>query len=232
MKINKTLILLTFVLSSCMVHAQSKVGIKLYQNTDLFTTEKYYRREKISGENHFNFHRFSVALNIEKKRWSHELEFFIPEIAKDIDRLQFPFAYQFRSDDDFFHGEASTYSLRYELTKTLSGKDKKFSFHAGLALNPYYLHIEYIPHHEFVYYWSTKFYGVAVNISPRMSFRPAARFVVDVSLPLKLYDLRGEKNRVANPAIPISQQTTEDFDSVFLESVYSLRVGLTYVFKR
>ena len=108
-----------------------------------------------------------------------------------------------------FDGEASSYSLRYELSKRLTNESKRFGLYIGAGINPYYVHLEYIPNDETTYYWSTKLYGFALNFVPRISYKISRRFNVDLNVPLKVYDLRVEKNQVNNPAIPIRQQTTE-----------------------
>jgi hypothetical protein len=158
----KTFCTFAFILTLTSTFAQSKIGVKIYQNSDRFTSEKYNRnRVKIEEEDHLNFNRFSIAVQVLKKKWTHELELFAPEISKDADKIQFPYDYQFRTDGSF-HNEASSYSLRYEIIRTFSDPSNVISFSTGLALNPYYVHIEYIPDNEFVYYWSTKLYGSVI----------------------------------------------------------------------
>jgi hypothetical protein len=118
--------------------------------------------------------------------------------------------------------------LRYELSKTLTSKDKPFAFLLGVGINPYYVHIEYEPNVETVYYSSKQLYGFALNITPRIKYKLSQRFGIDLNVPLKVYDLRGEKNHVKNPSIPIRQQTANGYSNIFLESVYTIRLGLKY----
>ncbi|HEX6890859.1 MAG TPA: hypothetical protein VF141_09200, partial [Chryseolinea sp.] len=88
------------------------------------------------------------------------------------------------------------------------------------------------PNVETTYYWSTELYGFVLNFTPRVNYNISRRFNVDLNVPLKIYDLRGEKNEVNNPAIPIRQQTTNDVDHIFFESAYTIRLGLEYKFAR
>ena len=161
----------------------------------------------------------------------HEIEFFIPEISKSLDDIQYPMNYEFRKDVTF-DGEGTSYSLRYELSKTLTDESKRFGFAIGAGINPYYVHLEYIPNVETTYYWSTQLYGFALNFIPRINYKISRRFNIDLNVPLKIYDLRLEKNEVANPAIPIRQQNTNGSDHIFFESAYTIRLGLAYKFTR
>jgi hypothetical protein len=212
---------------------QNSFGVKIYQNTDIFETQYYESRTRnVTKVENLNFGRISLAMDIDtKKGYTHEIEFLIPEVSKSLDDVHFPLNYKFRKDETF-DGEASSYSLRYEVSKTLTNKAKRFSFLLGVGINPYYVHIEYEPNVETTYYWSTKLYGFALNITPRIKYKFSQRFSIDLNVPLKIYDLRGEKIRIKNPVIPIRQQTTNDYDNIFLESAYTIRLGLMYKLKK
>jgi hypothetical protein len=208
---------------------QNSFGIKIYQNTDIFETQYYESKTSpVSKVGNFNFDRITLAIDIDtKKGYTHEIEFLIPEVSKSLDDVQFPLNYKFRKGETF-DGEASTYSLRYEIGKTLINKAKRFSFLLGVGINPYYIRIEYEPNVETSYYWSTKLYGFALNMTPRINYKLSQRFSIDLNVPLKIYDLRGEKNNIKNPLIPIRQQTTNDYSNIFFESAYTIRFGLMY----
>jgi len=223
-------IVLTALSISSMIcsFGQNNIGIKIYQNTDLFETQYESRFGQVTKVENVNISRISMAVDIEtKKGYTHELEFLIPEISKSLDDVQFPLNYEFRKDQTF-DGYADSFSLRYELSKTLTNKARRFAFLLGVGINPYYVHIEYEPNVETTYYWSTKLYGFALNVTPRIKYKLSQRFSIDLNVPLKIYDLRGERNRVKNPAIPIRQQTFNDNNSIFFENVYTLRFGLMY----
>lgn len=180
-----------------------------------------------------NFNRISLAIDIgTKKGYTHEIEFLIPELSKSYKDIQYPMNYEFRKENSSFDGEISSYSLRYELSKTLTNKDKKLGFHLGAGINPYYVLVEYIPNVQNTYYSSTKVYGFALNLVPRIKYKISSRFFIDLNVPLKVYDLRAEKYRVKNPAIPINQQTKIDYSNTFFESVYTFRLGLMYRLSR
>lgn len=212
---------------------QNSFEVKIYQNTDIFKTQYYESSTRtVTSVENLNFGRISLVIDIDtKKACTHEIEFLIPEVSKRLDGVQFPLNYKFRKGETF-DGEASSYSLRYEIGKALTKKAKRFSFLLGVGINPYYVHVEYEPNVEMTYYWSTKLYGFALNITPRIKYKFSQRFSIDLNVPLKIYDLRGEKNKVKNPATPIRQQTTNEYSNIFLESAYTIRLGLRYKINR
>ena len=228
-----TLLTALLVVSSIWSFGQSTFGIKVYQNTDLFKTiYNESRNNLMTSSEQVNFSRISLAMDMHTKNgFLHEVEFFMPEISKSLEDIQYPMNYEFRKDVSF-DGEASSFSLRYELSKRLTNESKRFGFYIGAGVNPYYVHLEYIPNVETTYYWSTKLYGFALNFTPRIAYKISRRFNVDLNVPLKVYDLRGEKNQVNNPAIPIRHQTTTDVDHIFFESAYTIRLGIEYKFAR
>jgi len=170
---------------------QSSVAVKIYQNTDLFKIiYNEGRNNLVTSSDQVNFNRISLAVDFHtKKRFVHEIEFFIPEISKSLDDVQYPMNYEFRKDVTF-DGEGTSYSLRYELSKALTDESKRFGFAIGAGINPYYVHLEYIPNVETTYYWSTMLYGFALNFTPRINYQISRRLNIDLNVPLKIYDLR------------------------------------------
>lgn len=226
---NLKILTVYFLLIAMCSYGQQKFAIKVYQNTDLFeATYNEQRTDQLTKYNYLNFHRISVALAITSKNdLIHELEILMPEITKPTDDIQYPMNYAFRKDITF-DSKASSYSFRYEVSKSLTAQSARFAFDLGLGINPYYVHIEYVPKVEATYYWSAKLYGMVFNIIPSVKYRLSNRFSIDLNMPLKIYDLRGERNQVDNPAIPKRQQTTKDVDNVFFEQAYTIRLGLMY----
>lgn len=208
---------------------QKSFGIKIYQNTDIFDIEYYGNRNSPpTAVDIVNFNRISFAANIQtKKAFIHEVELIIPEISKSLDKIQYPINYEFRKGDTF-DGEISSYSLRYEVSRTLTNEIKRFALGIGTGINPYYILIEYIPNVESTYYASTKLFGFAVNLTPRISYNFTNQLSVDLSVPLKIYDLRSEKVHFDNPAIPIRQQTVTDVHNIFFERAYTIRLGVMF----
>lgn len=227
-----TRITVTAIFISITIHSfgQNNFGIKAYQNTDIF--EIQYSEsitDEVATVDKVNFTRLSLAIDIQtKKGFTHEIEFLIPEVSKSCDNIQYPMNYEFQKKTPDFEGQASSYSLRYELSRTLTNKVKKIGFHLGAGINPYYVLIEYIPNVDTRYYSSTKLYGFVLNMVPRIKYKLSPRFIIDLNVPLKVYDLRAEKYHVKNPSIPVHQQTKIDYSNNFFESVYTLRFGLMY----
>lgn len=218
------------ILSAICSLGQRNFAIKIYQNTDIFEIQYYERitnAVEIFDEVHFT--RLSLAVDMEtKKGFTHEIEFLIPEVSKSFDNIQYPMNYVFQKKAPDFDGQVSSYSLRYEFSKTLTNKNKRLGFDLGIGINPYYVLVEYIPTIETRYYSSTKLYGFVLNMVPRIKYKLSPRFSIDFNVPLNIYDLRAEKFRVKNPAIPIDQQMNNRYRHIFFESTYTFRVGLMY----
>ncbi len=222
--------LLLFAISSS---AQRSFQVKVYQNTDYFDVSYYNSQTNSSrNSNELNFSRISLAFAINtRKNFVHEIEIIIPELSKSIYNVKLPLDYSFQ-DDGPRVGTISTYSFRYELSKVLSNPSKKFRFNLGLAINPYFTDTEYEPENSIAYYKSnTKLFGVSFNIVPRINYNITDRILIDLNIPFKLYDLQNKETRINNPALPIRQQTSSEFTNVFFEDVYTIRLGVSYVFK-
>jgi hypothetical protein len=218
---------LVIVISS---FAQNKFGIKIYQNTDIFNTEYYWRNDRSTSVDNLNFKRISLALEMHtKKGYVHEIEFLLPEISKELDNIQYPLKYKFKKDITL-DSEGSAYSFRYELSKILTNETKPFSFEFGIGINPYYVDIEYIPNVETTYYSYEKLYGCALNMIPGIRYKVSQRFNIDLNVPLRIYELRGVEHHIKNPSIPIRQQTANGYSHIFFESAYTIRLGLGYIF--
>jgi hypothetical protein len=226
----KYALIITF-LASINSFGQSKIGVKLYQNTDFFDATYYNSQANEFEEiSHINFNRFSVAIDINgKNNLNHEIEAFIPEITRSITHVQFPLEYEFRRSSSF-ESKISSYALRYEINKTLTHLSKPLAFNVGLALNPYFVNVEYEPNNSATFYRSEKYYGGSFNVIPRMIFRLSNRFTADLNVPFKIFDIWREEDQVNNPFIPITQQRKKDWNHSFLEDAYTIRLGITYYF--
>lgn len=232
MEIRKLALTVSFILIAIFSSGQTGYGLKIYQNTDIFETRYHSRFNEVTKVENINFSRISLAIDLDtKRRYTHEIEILIPEFSKPLDNVKFPLNYEFRKDDTI-EGKASTFSLRYELSKALTAQDKHFAFLLGAGINPYYVYIEYEPNVSNTYYWSTKLYGFALNITPRVMYRFSQRFSADLNFPFKIYDLRGESNYVDNPSIPIRQRKTTDTSHIFFDQVYTVRIGFMYKLNR
>ncbi|MEJ1236586.1 hypothetical protein WBG78_00570 [Chryseolinea sp. T2] len=228
----KSLIALFFMLTSAIsVIAQKSFSIKLYQNSDFFDSEiNDWDTRTTTTVHNANFNRFSVAVSLtSKKRFTHELEIFIPEFSKSLGDLQYPMDYSI-SKGSSIEGKAGSWSLRYELSKVLTKANKGLQFSAGAGINPYLVRIEYFSNNPQTYYSSSDLYGAAITIVPRVSYKLFPAFSLELSMPFKVYDLRVNQRRIDNPAIPIAQQETKSYNSIFFESVYTIRLGLSYTF--
>jgi hypothetical protein len=211
---------------------QNSAGLKIYHNTDLFTvTYADSRNGTVTEQRELKYNRFSIALNLRKtNRISHELEFFMPQFSKPLERIQYPANYSFKKDE-WYDSKVTSWAIRYELSKSLSATGK-LGLNVGAGINPFFAHIEYFPNSQDIYYVSSKIYGAAVNIIPRLNYSFGQRVNLDFNIPFKVYDLRAEKQRIHNPAIPIRHQQALVFKNLFFERAYTIRIGITYILNK
>ncbi|HZY79656.1 MAG TPA: hypothetical protein VFE50_09045 [Cyclobacteriaceae bacterium] len=224
----KSIVVAVFIFGSLQCFAQRSVGVKIYQNTDVFEKQYYDSRFGVTTKvNSVNYSRVSVALSIDRKNgWVQEVEVLMPEISRPLEKAQYPMNYKFRQGE--FNGKVSAYSARYELNRLLTNAESRIAFFFGVGLNPYFVNAVYSPTSPNWFKSSTATYGVVLNITPRVAYRISERFSVDVNVPFKVYDLRGEYNYYRNPAIPMRQRKENTFSSVFFEQAYTFRVGVLY----
>src|SRR6187402_386592 len=111
-----------FISNTLFSFGQKSFGIKIYQNTDIFEIQYVeFRTNDVEKVDKVNFTRVSLAVGIDtKKGYTHEIEFLIPEVSKSYDNIQYPMNYEFKKKMQDFEGQASSYSLRYEVSKTLT----------------------------------------------------------------------------------------------------------------
>ncbi len=226
------LLLSSFLMFAIGSLAQRSFQAKVYQNTDYFNVS-YYNSQTNSTRNSnvLNFTRISLAFVINtSKNLTHEIEFLIPELSKSIYKVKLPLDYSFK-EDDRMKSTISTYSFRYELSKALFNRSKKMVFNLGLGVNPYYTKTEYEPTVANVYYSFVQLYGASVNVIPRINFNITDKIVLDLNIPLKLYDLQNKETHVNNPSLPIRQQSSSEVTDVFFEQAYTIRLGMSYAFR-
>jgi hypothetical protein len=223
--------LLAFLITTSS-YGQTRFGLKVYQNTDIFSA-RYYdsQNDKTTKHNYVKFNRISVAFNLySKRRLVHEIEVLLPEISKSTDRVNFPLDYEFKKMDSSWESIISTYSLRYELSKILTEPSKRLIFSLGFGANPYLTNTEYTPNIPNTYYSNTRVYGLSLNLIPRVTFKVSNNVNIDLNIPFKLYDFKKEETTIKNPNIPIHQQTSKNTHGDFFEKAYSIRLGVGVLF--
>jgi hypothetical protein len=227
------LLALIAVLATNAVSGQTRIQLKLYQNTDFFNVSYQNSDTQETRETDVtNFDRISLAVAFSGNRnLSHEIEFFVPERSRSIYDVKFPMDYEFR-ESYRFTSEISTYSFRYELDKSFNPSNRVF-FSLGVGINPYYTKSEYEPTMPNTYYRGVKIFGVSLNVVPRINFKITPRFLMEFNIPFKIYDLRDKESEIHNPAIPIRDQVMkDDLKHIFFESTYTLRLGIVYILKK
>jgi hypothetical protein len=204
------------------------VQVKVYQNTDRYSsTYNNSFEETTREEDQLNFNRISVAVGLSAKhRVRHELELFIPELGTTIHEVKFPLRHEFY-DRPIDEATVSTYSMRYEVSKEFDSS-RKLYFSLGAGINPYLVATDYESQVSWAYDVHTKTWGFSTNVIPRVIFRFSERFMADLNVPLKIYDLRINDQRIMNPQIPKEHQASRETENIFFEQTYTIRLGFAY----
>ncbi len=183
--------------AATIVFAQKEINLKLYQNTDFFPVQNPPSQQ-------VKFNRFSLAASLQgKRKLVHELELFIPEISKPIDQASFPMTYEFYGETSNTKNTFTSFSFRYELS-TILHQSKRLAFGLGGGINPYYTKTESVPLVPFVFYRYAKKYGFSLNFIPRVMYTISAKILLDLNIPIKVYDLREEEQKIGEPRHPHS----------------------------
>jgi hypothetical protein len=224
----KKILILCLALSGVNLFAQQRTSFKIYQNTDFFQTvlNEWWKNQR-NEVDVVNFNRVSIAVAY-KFRLSHELELFIPEFSKPAEDMSFPFNYEINKDPRW-QSKANSYSFRYEISKVLTKGLKPLQFSVGAGVNPYFVAVENIPTTPIAAYPSSrKWYGSTLNFTPRVTYDLTERLYLDLSVPVKVFDYRFQKEHVENPNIPLRQQVNLTQQVIFFERAYTIRFGVGY----
>jgi hypothetical protein len=228
----KTCLSFLLAILSLAASAQQRWGIKVYHNTDLFSKDYYDEvNDQYRDTRDLHNDRFSIALQIQPtKTLSHEIELFIPQVNKLPEDISFPINYEFR-ESEFLDTEVDAYSVRYELIERISKKNKPITFHSGFGVNPYYVNVDYTRNtpNVSVYDSHTSYFGFSFTVVPRAVISLTDRLKLDIDIPVRVYTLRVENYKTDNPAVPSDRQESQEVRHKFLESVYTLRVGLSFL---
>ncbi len=228
-RIRTRLLTILFVWQAFYVFGQQGQSFKLYQNTDIFQIQcrRLNPREE-TKQVKVNFSRISLAFVFHsRKRSFHEVELQIPEFSKPIEKLDFPLEYIIFKGESFDQ-TANSFSFRYEFGKLLGDKSKPINFLLSTGINPYYVQLEYVPNIPNDFYRLTTYYGFALNATPRLYFKLNRRFNIDLNLPIRIYNFQKATYRIDNPILPVRQQRLMETNHLFLEPVYTLRLGLMW----
>lgn len=228
-RIRTNLLTILFVCAAFCAFGQQGQSFKLYQNTDIFQLYciSLHPREE-TKQVKVNFSRISLAFVFHsRKRSFHEVELQIPEFSKPIEKLDFPLEYIIFKGESFDQ-TANSFSFRYEFGKLLGDKSKPINFLLSTGINPYYVQLEYVPNIPNDFYRLTTYYGFALNATPRLYFKLNRRFNIDLNLPIRIYNFQKATYRIDNPILPVRQQRLMETNHLFLEPVYTLRLGLMW----
>jgi hypothetical protein len=228
-RISTSLLTLLFACIAIYSSGQQGQSFKLYQNTDIFQLQciRLNPREE-TKQVKANFSRISLAVVFtSRKRSFHEVELLIPEFSKPIEKLDFPLEYTIYKGESFDQ-TANAFSFRYEFGKLMGDKSKPIHFLLSTGINPYYVQLEYVPTVPNDFYRLTTYYGFALNATPRLYFKLNRHFSIDVNSPIRIYNFQRATYRHDNPILPVRQQRLMETNHLFLEPVFTFRLGVVW----
>lgn len=218
-------------LSVISANGQRIWGIRLYQNTDFVRVEKNQPFERSSSQAWYSHaDRFSLAITLTgEKKFVHELELMVPEFNRSTDNVKFPYPYSTYSNPPYNNNNSTdAFSLRYSISKTVVLAPKIWAG-LGLALNPYYTRGRVSDDTGYFFSRSLSVVAVSFNLLPSIHYALSQRFSLSLSIPFKMYDLKYEKSRIGNPAVPIEYQyLVNGIEHDFLDRAYTIRLGLHF----
>lgn len=206
------------------VNGQGKWGLRVNQNTDVFSVT--YKEDFSSYEKtEIRISRISAAVDYMRGKYTHDLEFFIPQI--NASTLQYPWP-QTLYESTRFKNRISSYSLRYTVARNVYSLTKSFFLVLGGALNPYYVKTEGLPQTELSYYASRSVLGISFNVVPGVSLKISKRISFVLDCPIKVFDVYRLIYEVRNPSLPISMQKMKSAEVDFFMNAFTLRLGAMY----
>jgi len=229
MKQLSSLFFFFLVFSPTFAQKEDTWSIKVYHNTDIYN-KQYINATGERNESVFQANRFSLAIQYHADRkFTHELEVFLPESNKAPDELRFPFRHSFTENPDY-KVSVDAYAVRYEVIERISRKNGNITFHTGLSVNPFYYTITNEPQITFLYKERFTNFGFTVALAPHIKFHLSDRVRLNVNIPISLYTLRVEEFKSDDPRVSGPSKQEQKANHRLLPNVYSLRIGLSYQF--
>jgi hypothetical protein len=122
-------------------------------------------------------------------------------------------------------------ALRYEYRICFAKKrDRKFVPSLGFGLAPSFFRNSFDPNYTSQYDLSTTTVALEGQIIPGLNYHLNSRFYLDLNIPVSVASFGITTSKNTNPQIPVQQQKISNFDFLFLESFYTVRLGLGFKF--
>lgn len=212
------LILFCAVISQASAQEQSQINtdraVKLYLNTSYDGT---------SQGDMVNLGHLSPSLSLQKPNGNfHEFELSSLSWKRDKNEVRF-------QQLNAYAGKCSEIHIgfRYEYNILLSRNTgyTGLSPYLGIAANPYYLHNQFDPIVSTAFPEYNDRIGIGLAIVPRLIYNFGTRWFMDVNIPLNIAEIGYNREKVANPTLPLDQRTTATIDILGVPAKYQVRIG-------
>lgn len=118
-------------------------------------------------------------------------------------------------------------SARYEYILNFNKKkDFKLVPSIGFGLNPYYNKLSLKPKTSSSFESSKIKFGFKTFITPRLTYFVSSKLFVDFNIPICIFDMYTNEEKLKNPNLPEHLRTSSNFNFNLFPLFYSLRLGL------
>ncbi|MEP7197438.1 MAG: hypothetical protein ABI851_13030 [Saprospiraceae bacterium] len=214
-------------------NGQGTYGIKMYVNADRF---EYFSTNFdsliILGESKWTFSRLSFGFNFKNnRRMIHQFEVMIPVFNRSTDKYAFPQSQNFKKEENKI-SKINYFALRYELFWLRKDRKEKFNYDFGIGFQPLYTAYYFEPKYKTTYLsYFEKQYQASILFSGRLYYQFTNHFLIELSLPIRVFDLGYEMYYTNNPALTKSQKEIKIINFGFLGNT-NIRLGIEYKFNK
>jgi hypothetical protein len=118
-------------------------------------------------------------------------------------------------------------SIRYEYIVNFKKSDtRKLVPSIGFGGSPYYRLYKYQPKVSSEFPSSQQDIGLAVLVTPRLTYYMSSRIFFDINIPVCVFDFNYLVNNQDNPELELSQRTTSEINIDMFPKAFSGRVGI------
>jgi hypothetical protein len=242
MKAYRTIVAIFLVCNFINLYGQddtkvNTVLLKLYINGYYEDTKNDQYKGTLSGfdnylyENElFDFGILSIAIEFKSEKFfAHEIEI-MPVYIDYNDDLETISFYDNPDEDRVLSGGKNTSIksyLRYQANHYFT-KDKIVVPYIGLSAKAFYYYNGYNPTITTTFKTTEQNIGLHFTISPGISFKISKKLLLDIDIPIGLYETKLNMSFIDNPLIPVKDRKSSEIIGEFIPKVYNIRLGLFY----
>lgn len=214
---------LYLLLFASFANAIAQRTLKLYSNLDYSQTYNHLDEEDME----LSFKRVSIGYEfVRNKRFIHAMEI---SFSPDAMPVMHAFAEHPYHDIGQLYG-SFLYEIQKPFFNTNDLRSPGFKFLLGVGIQLYYQQDHFDPKLEWAYERRYQNIGTTLLLIPRLQYVINEHFSIDLNIKFGMLTAREDLKRIKSPAIPLSQQRTDNFETEFIPKEYNARLGIGYTF--